>query len=202
MTKRLACILALAMAGCASTKSGNGVADAATAPLSDLNLVRAEIPPALAEALKGPYKAPAGSGCEAIAAEVGQLEAVLGADLDVPPSAARPSLIERGGHAAGEAAVGALRSTTESVIPFRGWVRKGAPLAAVASLLAYILWHPVQTWVGLPFGRPEFLDPAFLGVIAWLGLACTLSRIRSGSIWPAVVIHWGVVVMWKSLYGG
>lgn len=124
MTKRLACILALALAGCASSKSGNGVADAATAPLSDLNLVRAEIPPALAEALKGPYKAPTGSGCEAIAAEVGQLEAVLGADLDVPPSAARPSLIERGGHAAGEAAVGALRSTTESVIPFRGWVRK------------------------------------------------------------------------------
>lgn len=124
MMKPLACVLALALAGCASTKSGNGVADAATAPLSDLNLVRAEIPPALAEALKGPYKAPAGSGCEAIAAEVGQLEAVLGADLDVPPSAARPSLIERGGHAAGEAAVGALRSTTESVIPFRGWVRK------------------------------------------------------------------------------
>lgn len=92
--------------------------------------------------------------------------------------------------------------TLSEEVLFRGWVRKGAPLAAVASLLAYILWHPVQTWAGLPFGRPEFLDPAFLGLIAWLGLACTLSRIRSGSIWPAVVIHWGVVVMWKSLYGG
>ena len=92
--------------------------------------------------------------------------------------------------------------TLSEEVLFRGWVRRGAPLAAVASLLAYILWHPVQTWVGLPFGRPEFLDPAFLGVIAWLGLACTLSRIRSGSVWPAVVIHWGVVVMWKSLYGG
>ena len=105
MMKRLACVLALALAGCASTKSGNGVADAATAPLSDLNLVRAEIPPALAEALKGPSRRRPAAAGEAIAAEVGQLEAVLGADLDVPPSAARPSLIERGGHAAGEAAV-------------------------------------------------------------------------------------------------
>ena len=49
---------------------------------------------------------------------------MLGADLDTPSTDRNPSLIERGGHAAGEAAVGALRSTTESVIPFRGWVRK------------------------------------------------------------------------------
>ncbi len=120
----IACTLALALAGCASPKSGSGVTDAATTPLSDLNLVRAEIPPVLAEALKAPYRSPAGSGCESIAAEVTQLEAVLGADLDVPPTPSRPSLIERGGSAAGEAAVGALRSTAEGVIPFRGWVRK------------------------------------------------------------------------------
>ncbi len=95
-----------------------------------------------------------------------------------------------------------LVPTLSEELIFRGWVKKGAPIAAVGSLLAYIAWHPIQTLVGLPFGRPEFLDPAFLGLVAWLGLACTLSRIRSGSIWPAVVIHWGIVVMWKSLYGG
>ena len=87
-------------------------------------------------------------------------------------------------------------------LAFRGWLRKGAPLAAVASLLAYIAWHPLQTLLQLPFGRPEFLDPRFLSLIAWLGLACTLSRIRSGSIWPAVIIHWGIVVVWKALYAG
>lgn len=118
------CALALTFAGCASAPSGKGVADAATTPLSDLNLVKAEIPPVLAAALKAPYLAPAAPGCEAIAAEVTQLEAVLGADLDVPPSAARPSLIERGSSAAGDAAVGALRGAAEGVIPFRGWVRK------------------------------------------------------------------------------
>ncbi|MFT3723503.1 MAG: CPBP family glutamic-type intramembrane protease [Hyphomonadaceae bacterium] len=94
-----------------------------------------------------------------------------------------------------------LPALTEE-IAFRGWVRRGAPIAAVASLLAYIAWHPLQTLLNLPYGRPEFLDPAFLGLIAWLGLACTLARLRSSSIWPPVAIHWGVVVIWKSLYGG
>lgn len=122
--KWLVCLFALSLGACASQNTGKGVTDAATTPLSDLNLVKADIPPVLAEAVKGPYKVPAGPGCEAIAAEVTQLEAVLGADLDVPPSAARPSLIERGGSAAGEAAVGALRGAAEGVIPFRGWVRK------------------------------------------------------------------------------
>ena len=95
-----------------------------------------------------------------------------------------------------------LIPTLSEELIFRGWVRKGAPVAAVLSLLAYILWHPIQAWLNLPFGRPEFLDPRFLSLVAWLGLACTLSRIRSGSIWPAVVIHWGAVVVWKALYGG
>ncbi len=118
------CLLAMALGACSSTQGGKGVADAATTPLSDLNLVKAEIPPVLAEALKAPYRPPAEAGCDVIAAEVTQLEAVLGADLDVPPSAARPSLLERGGTAAGDAAVGALRGAAEGVIPFRGWVRK------------------------------------------------------------------------------
>jgi predicted Abi (CAAX) family protease len=85
-------------------------------------------------------------------------------------------------------------------LAFRGWLRKGMPIAAVASLIAFILWHPLQVWLNLPFGRSEFLDPRFLSLIAWLGLACTLSRLRSGSIWPAVIIHWGVVVVWIALY--
>ncbi len=85
---------------------------------------------------------------------------------------------------------------------FRGWLKKGAPIGAVISLLAYIAWHPLQTWLHLPFGRPEFTDPRFLSLVAWLGLACTLSRIRSGSVWTPVIIHWGIAVVWLALYGG
>lgn len=128
--KRLIGLLSLSLIACASPRddasssAGKRVGDAATTPLSDLNLVRADIPPPLIEALKSPYRPPAEPGCAAIATEVAQLEAVLGADLDVPPSASRPSLIERGGGAVGDAAVGALRGAAEGVIPFRGWVRK------------------------------------------------------------------------------
>ena len=85
---------------------------------------------------------------------------------------------------------------------FRSWLPRGAPLAAVASFLAFILWHPLQHLLHLPFARPEFTDTSFLGLVAWLGLACTLARVRSGSIWPGVIIHWGVVVLWLALFGG
>ena len=85
---------------------------------------------------------------------------------------------------------------------FRSWLPRGAPLPAVASFLAYVFWHPLQVILHLPFARPEFTDASFLGLVAWLGLACTLARVRSGSIWPGVVIHWGVVVLWLALFGG
>ena len=100
------------------------LASAATAPLSDLNLVRANIPPVLATAQKAPYAQPADGSCAGLNAEVLSLDAVLGADLDTPPTPGNPSLIERGSSAAGDAVVGAVRNTAEGVIPFRGWVRK------------------------------------------------------------------------------
>jgi uncharacterized protein len=85
---------------------------------------------------------------------------------------------------------------------FRGWLPRGAALAAIASFIAFVLWHPLQVWLNLPFARPEFTRPGFIMVVACLGFACTLTRIRSGSIWPGVVIHWGVVVAWLALFGG
>jgi hypothetical protein len=100
------------------------MAQAAVAPLNDLNLVRAPIPRVLAAAQKAPYASPADVSCAALAADIQALDAALGADLDTPPTAANPSLIERGTGAAGDAVVGAVRNTTEGVIPFRGWVRK------------------------------------------------------------------------------
>jgi hypothetical protein len=97
--------------------------EAATAPLHDLNLVRAPIPAVLVAAGKAPYALPADASCAGLAAEVESLDAVLGADLDTPVTDKNPSLIERSSDAAGRALVSALRSTTESVIPFRTWVR-------------------------------------------------------------------------------
>ena len=87
-------------------------------------------------------------------------------------------------------------------LAFRSWLRRGAAIAAIVSFVAYIAWHPLQVWLNLPTARPEYRDPFFLMLVASLGFACTLTRIRSGSIWPGVVIHWGVVVAWLALFGG
>ena len=114
-TPLLLCVLSLTLAACASGEKS--VRDAATTPLADLNVVRAEIPPVLAAAQKAPYAAPADKSCAALAIEVQALDAALGADLDTPATGSNPSLIERG-------ASDALRNAAEGVIPFRGWVRK------------------------------------------------------------------------------
>ncbi len=104
--------------------TGDAVTQAVTSPLSDLNLVRAPIPPVLKEALKSPYAPAPGEGCADLAAQVRALDEVLGADLDTPPTPSNPSLVERGGKEVGSAATGALKSAAEGIVPFRGWVRK------------------------------------------------------------------------------
>ena len=115
MKTMLLMLTALLLTACASGE--RSVRDAATTPLSDLNVVRADIPAVLAAAQKAPYAAPADKGCPALGADVQALDAALGADLDTPATGSNPSLIERGAN-------DALRNAAEGVIPFRGWVRK------------------------------------------------------------------------------
>ena len=120
MVRPLILLACVTLAACSSAPKSSAVADAATTPLSDLNLVHAEIPPALVAAQKQPYAVPADPGCTALLAEVRALDEVLGPDLDAPATPSNPGLIERGGGAA----VGALKGAAEGVVPFRGWVRK------------------------------------------------------------------------------
>ncbi|WP_198937899.1 hypothetical protein [Pelomonas sp. KK5] len=132
----IAILVLASLAGCASTEQEQkptgqarpgptaAVSQAAMTPFNDLNLVRAKIPDALLSAKAAPYALPPVAGCDALKAEVVALDAALGADLDTPPSAANPGLIERGGGELENAAGGALRGAAEGLIPFRGWVRK------------------------------------------------------------------------------
>jgi hypothetical protein len=99
------------------------VTEVATTPLSDLNLVHGEIPPVLLIAQKAPYSSPLNQTCEGIMYDVAMLNAVLGADLDVPEKPS-PGLVERGTVAAGNAAVGVFRGAAEGIVPYRSWVRK------------------------------------------------------------------------------
>ena len=107
------------LAGCASPDA-NPVGSVATTPLADLNLVNAPIPETLQAAQRAPYRMPDDRGCPALKGDIAALDAVLGADLDTVPTEANPSLIERGGTLATDAA----RRAVEGAIPFRGWVRK------------------------------------------------------------------------------
>ncbi|MFT7722700.1 MAG: hypothetical protein QM788_07690 [Roseateles sp.] len=112
-------IAALALTACASS-SQDQVAAAATTPLSDLNVVRADIPPVLKAAAAAPYAAPADASCPGLARGIRELDEVLGPDLDAPAAPGHTGLLERGE----DAATGALQRSAEGVIPFRGWVRK------------------------------------------------------------------------------
>jgi hypothetical protein len=110
---------ALVLSACASS-SQDKVASAATTPLSDLNVVRADIPDVLKHAAAAPYAQPADASCTGLATSIQALDEVLGPDLDVPISKGNTGLLERGE----DAATGALQRTAEGVIPFRGWIRK------------------------------------------------------------------------------
>ncbi len=110
---------ALVLSACASS-SQDKVASAATTPLSDLNVVRADIPEVLKAAAAAPYAQPADASCTGITAGIRALDEVLGPDLDAPHTGGSPGLLDRGE----DAATGALQRTAEGVIPFRGWVRK------------------------------------------------------------------------------
>ena len=127
----VAAVLALSLAACASPDTAKGAAKegiqiqkAVEAPLADLNLVQEKIPAVLEAAVKAPYALPSERTCAALANEVAGLDGALGADLDTPPTAANPGLVARGSNMVGDAANDALRGAAESVIPFRGWVRK------------------------------------------------------------------------------
>ena len=127
----VAATLALSLAGCASPDTAKGAAKegvqlqkAVEAPLADLNLVQQKIPPVLEAAVKAPYALPSERSCPALVNEVRALDAALGPDLDTPPTPADPGLVARGTNLVGDTANDALRGAAESVIPFRGWVRK------------------------------------------------------------------------------
>lgn len=67
--------------------------------------------------------------------------------------------------------------------------------------LAFVLWHVIEATVILP-GASLFRRPAFLFCAGLLGLACAITRYRTGSVWPAVLFHGLIVFAWQVLFGG
>jgi len=93
-------------------------------------------------------------------------------------------------------------------IPFRGLLTPGPGesrrpwLETGLATSLYVLWHVVEALTFLPAAAAVFLRPDFLACCAVLGLGCALMKRRTGSIWPAVALHWALVVVWQTWLGG
>lgn len=84
---------------------------------------------------------------------------------------------------------------------------EGAAMGAIAlwsgiSLVLFILAHPLNGLLVMTSRRSTFFDSTFLTLAGLLGGVCTLSYLQSGSLWPPVVLHWVVVVIWLLCLGG
>lgn len=97
------------------------VGAAMTLPLSDLNIVKSDIPEVLINARKAPYLIVPGADCAWYQSEIDRLNFVLGPDLDAAKVDADGNIVER---ELGNATINALRSFTEGFVPFRSWVRR------------------------------------------------------------------------------
>ncbi len=94
---------------------------------------------------------------------------------------------------------------------FRVWLLPppGAPLAwwswslwGLLSIALFTAYHPLQAYTVGRHQRDTLLNPAFLGLTALLGLACTATYGLTGSGWAAIVLHWLVAAAWVLLLGG
>lgn len=100
-------------------------------------------------------------------------------------------------------------SLTEEVIfrvlllprPGGGAGRAAFLLVATASLVVFVLWHPLNGHFFRQDAYPLFIRPEFLLVAASLGLVCTLAYWISGSLWPPVLMHWLTVSAWFLFFG-
>lgn len=71
----------------------------------------------------------------------------------------------------------------------------------IGSTLVYSAWHVVEALTFMPKAAPIFTRPDFLAITFVLGLACALMRRRTGSLWPAVALHWLLVTLWQTFLG-
>ena len=77
------------------------------------------------------------------------------------------------------------------------------PLRILVAAALFVLWHPLQVWSGIgPDWSALFVTPAFLVCVTIAALTLGLLREISGSLWPTILFHWGMVAAWKLLLGG
>ncbi len=87
------------------------------------------------------------------------------------------------------------------LVPGRGETdQPGAALALATGV--FVIWHLTEAETFLGRAAPMFERPDFLACAAVLGLGCGWIRWRTGSLWPAVGLHWTMVTIWQTWLGG
>lgn len=120
----IALCLVVLLGGCsAAGQVSEGFAEAATQPLSDLNIRRDQIPLVLLQARSNPYDRRNLNRCSTIAAEVMRLDEALGPDRDEPSRPDGSTLNERLQDEIAEAALRAIQNASTDFIPYRSWIR-------------------------------------------------------------------------------
>jgi len=91
---------------------------------------------------------------------------------------------------------------------FRGLLVPGreeagrATTPILVSTVLFVCWHVFEGLTFMRAAAPIFLRSDFLATTAVLGLSCAVLRHRTGSLWPAVLLHWLEVAGWQIWFGG
>ena len=82
--------------------------------------------------------------------------------------------------------------------------RPGEPASSrrmALSVALFVLWHPPQALIFGAHWGAVVLNPGFLAAVAAIGVALARLYVRTGSIWPCVLLHWTAVMAWKAFFG-
>lgn len=87
------------------------------------------------------------------------------------------------------------------LIPSRSETTKPT-LQILLATSVFIAWHLLEAKAILPTAATLFERPDFLACAGLVGLGCAVIRWRTGSLWPAVALHWLMVTIWQTWLGG
>ena len=73
---------------------------------------------------------------------------------------------------------------------------------AAFSILLFIAWHPINAMTINHPAYTTFTNPLFLSLAGLMGIACTITYIKTGSLWVPIAIHWLTVVVWVFFLSG
>ena len=87
------------------------------------------------------------------------------------------------------------------LIPSRAETTKPGLQIGLATAV-FVAWHLVEGRLILPQAAALFERADFLTCAGLVGLGCAVIRWRTGSLWPAVAVHWLMVTIWQTWLGG